>query len=179
MALLKQLAPYLVALLLLTGIKVQYDAGKRREGQMAERLRVADSSLAVAVTNGARLAVRYDADTATFRAELARWQAMKQRLRVVVESLPPDTVPGPERIVVRDSTRPPTLDEILAAADTVIQRCSIALGTCEERIGNLTERLRLTEIQRDAWKQSRPSVFGKARTAIGWAAVGFLIGVTR
>lgn len=167
-----------IAAALLVSLKVQYDRNQRAIGAMGERLKVADSTLAVTIAAGARLAVKYDEDTAAFSTELAEWKAIKQRVRLVakVETLPPRTVPGPERIVVRDSTRPPTLEEILNAADATIQRCSTALGTCESRISNLQQQLTATETQRDAYRRLMPSGFKTVtRTA---RDVGIGIGLT-
>lgn len=165
-------APYAIAAVLLVSMKVQYDRNQRAIGAMAERLRTADSTLAVAVAAGARLAVKYDEDTAAFSTELAAWKAMKRRIVQKLETLPPRTVPGPERIVVRDTTRLPTLEEILNAADATIQKCSIALTTCESRIANLQQQLTATETQRDAFKRLQPSGWRTVTTTARDAAIG-------
>lgn len=162
-------APYAIAAVLLVSMKVQYDRNQRNIGAMAERLHVTDSTLKVAVAAGARLAVKYDEDTAAFSTELAAWKAIKQRARIVPkwDTLPPDTVPGPERIV----TRPPTLEEILNAADATIQRCSTALGTCERRIDNLQKQLALVAVERDAYKRLQPSGFRTVTRTLTTAGV--------
>lgn len=173
--LLVKLAPYVVVAGLLFVGKCGYDANQREIGAMRERLRVTNDSLLLVKARGGQLAVQYDADTATLREELARWQALKQRIRVVPkwDTLPPDTVPGPERIVVRDSTRPPTLEEILNAADATIRSCSTALGTCEQRVTNLQAELKLTQTQRDSYKKLVPSGFQSARSTLTTAAITF------
>jgi hypothetical protein len=173
------------ALLLVFAVlaKCQHDASQRALGAAIERNAILSDSLSVARQEGRKIDSAYATDTANFRAELARWQAMKQRVRVAVkvETLPPTTVPGPVRIVVRDSTRPPTLEEILNAADATIQRCSTALGTCELTVGNLREQLSISTELVSVWRRrAQPSLWdqikqlpGRAVTTTATAVVGY------
>jgi hypothetical protein len=161
-ALLLKAAPYLIAASALLGLKYQYDAGKRREGALGEQLKQATAALTAANQRAPRVDSVFRVDTVRLTRRLTTTQTLLDTLRLS------DTV----TLTRRESV-------LVFVADSLVQQCRATVLSCIEVQQNLRERLRLTEIQRDAWKQSRPSVFGKARTAIGWAAVGFLIGVTR
>lgn len=160
-ALLLKAAPYLgISLLLLIG-KCGYDAKQRQIGRMQERLRIADSTLAVVRRDSVRLDTTYRVDTIRLSRTLVRRDTV---LRTVDRFLR-DTVPVPVEIV----------REIVRADSAVIQSCQIALTTCEQKAANAERRAALLAQQVADTRKLLPSAFSnnvKLVTAVG---VGFAL----
>jgi hypothetical protein len=93
------------------------------EATLAERLRTADSALAVAQRQAARTDTQYVIDTAAMRDAAARFA--RRAARVDTQWLH-DTIPVPVEVV----------REIVATADTTIRACRAALTTCEQRVAD-------------------------------------------
>jgi hypothetical protein len=87
------------------------------EATLAERLRTADSALAVARRQAARTDTVYRSDTVRFRVVQTRYARLVDSLRVT------DTLTVREQIIV-------------SAADSTIRACRVALTTCEQRVAD-------------------------------------------
>jgi hypothetical protein len=87
------------------------------EATLAERLRTADSALAVARQQARRTDTLYVRDTLTLRRTQTRYERVVDSLRVT------DTLTVREQIIV-------------GAADSTIRACRAALTTCEQRVAD-------------------------------------------
>lgn len=168
------LAPYAALVVMAMGSRACDTARQRAIGAAEQRAHVAESTLVVVRRDSARLVAAARTVQEALRRDLERWQAMKERVRLVErwDTLPPDTVPGPERVVTVTETRPPTVTEIIAAADTTIRRCTIALDGCEARVANAERLAQLYREERDAYRVLLPTAGQRARGAITWAGAG-------
>lgn len=154
-------APWAVVAIVGLGAKCGYDAKQRQIGRMQERLRIADSTLAVVRRDSVRLQTVYRSDTVRLTRTLVRRDTV---LRTVDRFLR-DTVPVPVDVV----------REIVRADSQVIQACTIALSTCEQRVSNAERRAQLLAQQVADTKKLIPSGFNtnvKLVTAVG---VGFAL----
>jgi len=159
-------------------LKCGYDDRRRKEGESNVLEKTRDSLLVVKKRELDSLVAAHLSDTLSLRQELVAWQRLKQRIKIQIESLPPDTIPGPPKIVeVPDTATVPTLREVILQADATIQRCTTALGSCENITSNLRSRLTVTEQQRDLWqKRAQPSLITRTATAVKWLGVGYILG---
>jgi hypothetical protein len=148
-------APYAAIALLAFAGKCSYDAKQREIGAMRERLRVTDSSLAIAVRNGRKV-------DSVFRVDTVR---LTRRLETVTTLL--DTLRFSDTVTL---TRRESV--LVFVADSLVQQCRATVQSCTALTANLRDQLRLTATQRDAYRKLLPSGFDKARSMAVPALVG-------
>ena len=146
-----------VAVILLGG-KCTYDAKQREIGALRERLHVTDSALKVAAARAPRLDSVFVRDTLRLTKRITVTQTLIDTL------LHSDTV----TLTKRESV-------LVFVADSLVRQCRETVESCTAVQANLRERLRLTEIQRDAYRRLQPSGFQKARSSLTSALVGAAI----
>jgi hypothetical protein len=156
--LLLKAAPYGIAVLLAGGWWIGHNRAEREKGALRERLRVTDSSLAVAVKRAPRIDSIVKVDTVKLRRVETRTITLLDTL------LHSDTVV----LTKRESV-------LVFVADSLVRQCRATVDALTDQCANLRERLRLTEIQRDSYRRLVPSGFStnaKLGTAV---AVGLAL----
>jgi len=151
-------APYGIAVLLAGGFWILHNAKQREIGALRERLHVTDSALKVAAARAPRLDSVFVRDTLRLTKRITVTQTLIDTL------LHSDTV----TLTKRESV-------LVFVADSLVRQCRETVASCTAVQANLRERLRLTEIQRDAYRRLQPSGFQKARSSLTSALVGAAI----
>ena len=159
--LLVKAAPYVGIVAVLGMMRCRDIQHQRAIGAANERIHIADSTLRVVRRDSVRLDTIYRTDTLRFARTLVRRDTV---LRTVDRFLR-DTVPVPVEVV----------RSIVTADSQAIAACSIALHTCEERIGNAERRAALLERQNRDLQFLVPSAF-RTNVKLGVAVgVGFAL----
>lgn len=139
------------------------DCYQQALGARDERIRALGAQLDSLATVGRRLDTVYLRDTLRLTQYVDRWHRLTDTMRLT------DTLHRRDTVTV---TR-----EVLVVADSTIRACTAALGTCEQRVGNLSQRLALTERQRDEWRaKASPSLFRQLTDRLPWIAGAYLLG---
>lgn len=162
-AMLSKVAPWLLLAVALAFGKCTYDGRRRAEGREAvalEQRRVALDSLAKQTRR---------VDSVYVRDTVRLWRTVTD-IRTLLDTLmQSDTVV----LTRRESV-------IVYRADSAVNACTIAIGTCEERVRVRDLRIDSLNADRNYWRRkSNPSLLTQLSTASKWLAVGFLIGVAR
>jgi len=151
-------APYGIAVLLAGGWWIGHNRAEQEKGALRERLRVTDSSLAVAEKRAPKI-------DSIVRTDTVRLRRIETRTVTLLDTLlHSDTVV----LTRRESV-------LVFVADSLVRSCRATVDALTDQCANLRERLRLTEIQRDSYRRLVPSGFttnAKMGTAI---AVGFAL----
>ena len=156
--LLLKAAPYLIAVAVGGGWLLSHDARQRELGALRERLRTADSLLVGAEARTSRLDSVVRVDTVHLRRIETR------TVRLIDTLLHSDTV----TLTQRESV-------LVFVADSLVTACRSAVDSCTALNGNLLDRLRLTESQRDAYRRLQPSWGQRTRRDLTVAAVSALL----
>src|SRR5687768_4117365 len=119
-------APWVIGAVLLVSLKVQYDRNQRNIGAMAERLKVADSTLAVREAEGRKVDSVFRTDTVRLTRRLTVTQTLIDTL------LHSDTV----TLTKRESV-------LVFVADSLVRQCRETVQSCTQLTTNLREQLRL------------------------------------
>lgn len=153
-AIVRQFAPYALAVLLLPVLKCTYDGRRRAEGaeQVAVKAREkAEGELAIAKR---RVDTTYRTDTIRLTRTLVRRDTVLATVKEYIDR----EVPVPVE-VVRD---------VLRADSTAIAACLVTVLTCEQRVAVRDSTISLLMTDRDYWKgEARPSLWTQVKQVPG------------
>jgi hypothetical protein len=152
----------LLAIALLVG-KLIYDGRRRAEGAFAVRL------AHNAVTIDSLKAEQRRVDSVFVSDTIRLWRTVTRTESLIDTILRVDTVP----LTFRESV-------LVFIADSLVRQCRDVVTTCESRVAVRDSLIQSITWERDQWKRrAKPSFLTRTTTALQWAAVGYLIGVTR
>jgi multidrug efflux pump subunit AcrA (membrane-fusion protein) len=157
---LKQAAPYLIAVLALGAAKCSYDGEQQAKGAARVLRAQADSARKVHARALDSLSKQSRAQVETLRVTRVRRDTV---LETVTQYLDRE-VPVPVEIV----------RTVIAADSQVIEACTIALLTCEQEKSILRADISTLEAERDSYRLLVPSGFSRARSGLTWAVAGAL-----
>lgn len=141
-----------------------YGAAQRAVGRRDQQIRTLTHALDSAAKVGRGLDTVFLRDT----VRLTRTRIERDTVFATVERFLHDTVPVPVEVV----------REIVRADSLVIQACTDALNTCEQRVANLTDRLALSERRGDVWRrQASPSLLRQLTDKLPALGLGVVLGV--
>ena len=127
----------------------------KRAGAAEERARVADSLLTIAEARADSLKVVYVRDT----IRLTKWKTVYDTTR--------------ERLTLTDTVE---VLRFIAVADSTIRSCTVALSTCELRVGAEKAVSAQWEAKWRAERARRPSFIGQASKLVIAGGIGWLAG---
>lgn len=151
----RQFAPYALALLLVGGWRVSDIRRQRAIGAARAEVSYLRDSLRAREREGRKI-------DSVFRVDTVRLTRRIETTRTLIDTLlHSDTV----TLTRRESV-------LVFVADSLVQQCRATVGSCTARVANLTEQLSLTIAQRDAYRVLIPSGFQTATRSLRDVAIG-------
>jgi hypothetical protein len=156
-ALLKQAAPYVLALAIGGGWLLSHNAKQRELGAAAVR----DSINAIRIQ--ALTLLKVERDTIYQKDTVIKWRVVARAETLLTTLLKSDTV----TLTRRESV-------IVFAADSAIQACRSIVLNCEARVAVRDSLISSITADRDVWKRrGQPSFLSRLTTAVKWTAIGY------
>lgn len=150
-------APWVMAIAIGGGWWLNHNRAEQEKGALRERLRNADSTLAVANARAPRI-------DSIVRTDTVRLRRVETRTVTLLDTLlHSDTVV----LTKRESV-------LVFVADSLVRQCRATVDALNDQCANLRERLRLTEIRADAYRRLQPSGFQKLQSTLVAGAAGAL-----